>query len=244
MTTVIENAKRLIADVSSKVLSGKSASSSPRDRALQSAYESVLLIRALMTERGQLEGLREGESEKADSLNTQLKDLDSARVEALTDHRVSGGGGASEKAQALLAQSNAVRQELNDIQAVVNGIDRRIADLENQMEPLKRRYQVDMGAFLGDIYHQLAAHYQELAPEVGETLLQIAAVRRVMLRYLAGNTNGWDGRALLPGIQPGEGRYIKPLLDADSSQFANGANERMEEIFKQMRSAGFIWRFD
>lgn len=243
MNTAIDTIKRLAAGLVGGQ-SGKIALDPSGDSALRYAEKVVSQIGALMNEHQRLVGLRDDEVEKTDSLNARLRELEGGRVEALTEHRVSGDVRAREKASNLLEQANKIREELNDVQAIAGGIERRIADLDGRMEPLKRMYSVAMGAFLNAIYRQLSDRYNQLAPEVSEIVLQIGALRRVMLRYLAGNTNGWDGRVLLPGIEPGEGRYIKPVLDADSADFARAANERMDQIFEQMRSAGFIWRFD
>ena len=133
---------------------------------------------------------------------------------------------------------------MDDARAVAGGINARIQDLSEQIKVLSVRYRTDLGAFLSMIYARLIDRYNETAPEVAEIALQLAATRRVMARYLAGNSNGWDGRILLPRMKAGDGRTIVPMLDGDSRAFDSEASARMEGIIGEMRAAGFIWRME
>lgn len=214
------------------------------DSGLQGAYESVTKIAAIMAERGRLRGLEANETGKLDGLSTQLDALDRERIQALTEFRISGDAGANERAQALLKRCAEIGQEIDDARAVAGGINSRIQALEEQLKSLSRLYRRDLGVFLTTIHSRLIDRYNEAAPGVAEIVLQLAATRRVMMRYLAGNSNGWDGRILLPGMRPEDGNPITPLLDGDSAYFNSEANERMSGIADEMSAAGFIWRVD
>jgi hypothetical protein len=201
-------------------------------------------IKALLAERSRLVGLRDEEQGKRGSLGRRLSELEAARLDALTEHRISADEAASTKAAELLAQVAAVRQEMNDAVTLAARLDERAKEVDLKLDPLKRNYQQTLGVYLGEIYRQLVEHYDEHAREAGEAVVQIAALHRVMIRYLAGNTNGWNGALLLPKIDPGNGRTLEPLFDAGSRKFAEAATEHMDAILGEMRAAGFIWRFD
>ena len=201
-------------------------------------------IKALLDERSRLVGLRDEEQGKRGSLGRRLSELETARLDALAEHRISGDEAASTKAAELLAQVAAVRQDMNDVEALVVRLDERAKELDLKLEPLKRGYRQALGVYLGEIYRRLVQHYDEHAREAGEAVVQIAAVHRAMVRYLTGNTNGWNGALLLPKIDPGNGNTLEPLFDAGSPEFAKAATRHMDAILDEMRAAGFIWRFD
>ncbi|MBI3043585.1 MAG: hypothetical protein HYY78_12265 [Betaproteobacteria bacterium] len=211
---------------------------------LITAQKTIAQIRKVMDERSRLFALRDQELEKLDSLGRRASELDAARVEALTEHRVSADSAAGEKAGGLLKQVAEIRQEMNDADAVAARLDKRAKELDIEIEPLKRMYQGDLGLFLCEVYGRLSEHYEKHAREAGEAVVTIAALHRVMMRYQTGNSNGWDGSLQLPSIVPGQGNTIPPLFAAGSSNFSRAASERMEEIIEQMRAAGFIWKFD
>src|SRR5487761_2336336 len=144
------------------------------DSVLQSAYESVTKISAVIDERRRLRGLEAEETDKLDGLSAQLRAMDSERIQALTEYRVSG-------------------EEIDDARAVAGGINLRIHALDEELKPLSMQYRRDLGMFLTAIYGRLIDRYNEAAPGVAEIVLRLAATRRVMAKYLAGNSSGWSG---------------------------------------------------
>jgi len=214
------------------------------DSGLQGAYESVTKIAALMKERIRLRGLEAAETDKLDGLSAQLRAMDSERIQALTEYRVGGKEGDNEQAQALLKRCAEIGQEIDDARAVAGGIHSRIQALEDDLKPLTMQYRRDLGLFLTTIHSRLIDRYNEVAPGVAEIVLQLAATRRVMMRYLTGDSNGWNGQILLPGMRAGDGKTIEPILDGGTTSFDSEANERMAGIVAEMSAAGFIWRMD
>lgn len=214
------------------------------DSVLQSAYESVTKISAVIDERRRLRGLEAEETDKLDGLSAQLRAMDSERIQALTEYRVSGEAGANERAQTLLKKCSEIGQEIDDARAVAGGINLRIHALDEELKPLSMQYRRDLGMFLTAIYGRLIDRYNEAAPGVAEIVLRLAATRRVMAKYLAGNSSGWSGEILLPGMRAGDGTTIEPLLDGGSRRFDTEATDLMGEIFEQMRAAGFVSRLD
>lgn len=214
------------------------------DIGLQGAFESVTKLSAVMNERSRLRGLEADETDKLESLSAKLRKLDAERIQALTEYRVSAKAVANERAQALLTQCAEIGQEIDDARAVAGGINSRIQDLEEQLKPLRMQYRRDLGLFLTAIHSGLINRYNEAAPGLAEIVLQLAATRRVMARYLAGNSNGWNGQILLPGMRAEDGKTIQPILDGDTPSFNVEAEERMAGIVAEMSAAGFTWRMD
>lgn len=222
----------------------KGAKGSDDNAVIQSAYESVTKIAAVMSERARLRGLEEGETGKMKALGARLQETDGERILALTEYRVSADAGANERAQALLKECGEIRQEIDDAHAVAGGIKSRIESLDHDLISLRMQYRRDLGVFLTAIYAGLIGRYNEVAPGVAEIMLQMAAVRRVMSKYSAGSGAGWNGQVLLPGMRAGEGGRIEPMLDGAAAEFDREANERMSGIVAEMNAAGFIYRVD
>lgn len=233
---------RLLAPFSSNT-EGKDGAED-RHPQLKAAYESVTKLNELFAEKRRLSGLIEAERVKLVDLDEKLARTDAERIEALTEGRISGDEAAKKLAVKKLDECTAIRQELNDAQAVADGIAARIGAIEPKIAGLKRDYLCDLGQFLNGMYVELAGHYNEVAPQAAEAALQLAALHNVMMRYLTGNTNGFERRIYLPACVPFEGRTRDPILDTDTRKFSDGATARMEAILAELKNAGFIWRFD
>jgi hypothetical protein len=98
-----------------------------------------------------------------------------------------------------------------------------------------------LGEYLDGLYADAMARYNALAPELATVVLEVAAIRRVMIRRLTGNSNGWSGEILLPGMKPKEGKWIPRLLDGGSPEFDATANATVQQVEAKLRSAGFMY---
>lgn len=214
------------------------------DATIQSAYESVTKIAALMNERARLRDLEKAETGKLAALGARLQETDSERILALTEYRVSADTDANKSAQTLLKKLGEIRQEIDDAQAVARGIKSRVEGLDYELLMLRPQYRHDLSVFLMTIYNGLIDRYNEMAPGVAEIMLQMAALMRVMRTYSAGSGAGWNGQVLLPGMRAGDGGRIEPMLDGGAAEFDREANERMSGIVAEMHTAGFIYRLD
>lgn len=224
---------------------GSSASAATeRTDLIGRAAASAKQLGAHLDERSRLRMLAAEETARVSELDAQLTALNVQRIDALTEDRVSSNPESKATAEALLADCARVRQEIEDASLVKENIGLRIHTLDQEIAPLKAKYRGELGAYLSGIYRGHIEDYNKLAPELAETIYKIAATARVMRRYLAGDSSGWDGTVLLPGMQAGNGRTIPPILDAGSREFEDDANSRMEAILEQLKEAGFIWRLD
>lgn len=218
--------------------------SGDRHPQLQSAYESVSQLNELFAEKRRLNGLIEAERLKLTDLDEILASTDAVRIEALTEYRINGDEEAKKLAAMKLDEGTAIRQKLNDVQAIADGIAGRIGAIESKIASLRNTYRCELGSFLDSLYVQLAEHYNQVAPEAAEAALQLAALHNVMMRYLAGRSNGFERNIYLPACVPFDGRTLDPIIDAGSRKFSEGANTRMDAIMAELKNAGFIWRFD
>lgn len=213
------------------------------DAAPQAAYKSVVRLSEMMREKSRLGELRDAELEREAKLRIEITRIENERIEAITEFRAHGDKGHQERANALLADAAALRQEADDAEGVANGLQGKIDGMGPEFESLQQQYRSDLGVFLDTVYRRLADRYMDLAPEVADVVLQIAGLQNVMMQYLAGNTNGFERRVYLPRIVPGQGNTLMPLLDADTRQFGDGARARTDAILVELKAAGFVWRF-
>jgi len=214
------------------------------DVAIEQAYGSVAQIKELMAEISRLSALRSGELSKEAELEAARLEIEEGRIAALTEFRVSGDKAAKNEADDLLKKITEIVQRKTDCQAIAANIQTRIDALELKKRDLKLAYQRDLGMFLDRVFARTCNHYSSLAPDVAEAAVRMAAVQNVMLRYKAGNSNGFNRRLYLPKVNPGIGASLEALMNADSAAFVDAANQRAEDIIAEMKQAGFIYRFD
>lgn len=243
-------ASKTVTNLLSRLLSPFSGNAEGKDGGedrhpqLHAAYESVTKLNDLFAKKRRLNGLIEAERLKLIDLDEMLASTDAVRIEALTEYRVNGDEAAKNLAAKKLDECTAIRQELSDVQAIAEGIAARIGAIEPEIASLRNSYRCDLGKFLDGLYVQLAEHYNQVAPQAAEAALQLAALHNVMMRYLAGRSNGFERNIYLPSCTPFEGRTLDPILDAETRKFSESANARMEAIIAELKNAGFIWRFD
>lgn len=201
---------------------------------------TVQRLNELVRERDRVISLAEAEEERQDALGEQIKRKDSGRIDALTEARLNGRDVDRERADALSTESAALRMEIEESAAVADRLRAQAGQLNGEIDGLRATIKQGEAPFLDDLYAKLISSYNAQAHELAETVLQIAAVRRVMMDRRAGNSNGWDGVILLPGMHAKRGIENPPMLDGASPQFDAAANQRAADIADRMRAVGFM----
>jgi hypothetical protein len=259
-STVLQGLKALLSPSDAEASVAEASAAAQQRKARLSAgatYASATIqkLKALMDERARVRSLLDEEGERVAELKKKLAALDAERLDALTDARLKPNGsqatdarlkpnGSQGRGAELLAECSKLRQEISDADSVAARLNDRVKQIGWEIDALKVPYRCDVGAFLTALHDQLIERYNELAPGVAEVVLQIAALHRVMMLYQAGNSNGWDGSILLPGMKAGNGDYIAPMLQGSSEAFGREANDRTRGVLDELGAAGFIWRFD
>lgn len=209
---------------------GVGAAASAASRELNTLFGALRRIDALIL----------AEDDRAVELTERLKEAETERVDALTAARL-GGGGGSQRIEKLSATRDALRGQIADAEAVASKMRVERLEFAARIDPLKRAYRAEVDAFLTVLYGRLMLRYVELAPEIAATVLQVAAVRRVMISHRCGNSNGWSGEVLLPGMKPGVGASIPPILAAGSREFDQAATNAESEVLETVHEAGFLY---
>lgn len=205
---------------------------------------TAMRLTALFDERRRIGRLADAEDERAAALAQRLEAAEAARIAALTTARLNGLEDPSQGADELNAQSEAIRREIADAGAVARNLRAALAGLMEQSDGLKASYRMEVDAFLTSLYARSMQRYNELAPEVAATVLQVAAIRRVMIAQRCGNSNGWSGEVLLPGMKPRVGAMIPPILAAGTKEFDEAATRAQGEVMEAVREAGFLYEID
>jgi len=196
-------------------------------------------LRELLQERARIYELRASEEARAEQLGATAAAKDKERLDAITNAKLAEAEIDRAHVDGLLRQANECRRLSAEAAAVVGRIDERAAALGLDIEALQLSYRNELAGFLDALYGGLMQRYTELVPELAETVLQLAAVRRVMLSEHLGDTNGWSGEIFLPQMRQGEGKTLEPMLDGASHGFAVLADARVREVHRMMREAGF-----
>lgn len=213
----------------------------PQPQAQEPDREIIKRLRELMAERSRVQSLIYEEKQRVEALGEQARQRDEDRIEALTASRLSGQDADSQQAATLFSEATALRREIEESSAVATRLSARVDELNASIKAHQWAYKQAEAKFLDDLYKKSMEAYNALAPGVAQAVLRVAAVRRVMMRRLVGNTNGWNGQILLPGMVPREGRYIAAILDGSDQQFAIAADALEQSVRKELCAAGFIY---
>lgn len=190
-------------------------------------------------ERQHLRTVHREEVNRKAELEALLEIIEAQRVDALARHRMTGDAKDGELAHQLLTRTKAIRQDIVDSAAVAERIQAKVREIEAEREHRLQIYRTDFGALLDLQMANAADEYRKRAEEAAEAIILIAAIQKLMIRYGAGNSNGFWGQAHLPQIVAGDGRAHPAILDAGNRQFAESVGRRMDEMLDRLRELGY-----
>lgn len=213
-----------------------------KDVASRPAPSSELIqqMRALKAERQRVLELVQQEEQLQEDLARQAREADEARVTALTALRLGDGEPAADLATHE-ERAAVLHRRAKDAAAVAERLRAKLAEIGQELTRLSGQFAREQTRYLEQLYEAAMRRYNELAPAVAEAVLDVAAIRRVMMDSRSGNTNGWGGEILLPSMQPGIGRQLSPILDGASSRFHIEADARKVQVHEALRQAGFTY---
>lgn len=203
--------------------------------------ETLSRLRALSEERGRVRSLVAAEEKRAEALSEQLRKKDAERIDSLTEARLSGADADSPQLETSQADLAALRRGIEEAAAVAGRLRARLSDVEAALKKSKYDYERELTALLDNLYEQAMGRYNDLAPAVAQAILEVAAIRRVMMSLRLGNTNGWTGEVLLPGMEPRQGALVPPVLQGSSREFADRADKLAQAANERVRAAGFVY---
>lgn len=194
---------------------------------------------ALQAERRRLRALVESESDRAEQCRAERAAKKTALIDVLTEERLNAAPhGGDGRAAALRAECEELDRSIEESEAVATQLRERLAQVQSSVEALARQYQYALSAHLNEIYASAMDRYNELAPALAGAVLEVAAIRRVMIDWHLGNSNGWSGQVLLPAMRHGEGRALPPLLDG--AALGEACREREAAVREKLAKAGFV----
>lgn len=203
------------------------------------ASKSRHVLDRVNDERRRLRTLHRDEVTRKTELEALLVTIDEQRIDALARHRMSGDAKDGELAQELLTRTNTIRQEIADAAAVAARIDGKLREVDLERSHWMQMYRTDFGALLDLQMKNAADEYRERAKEAAEAIVRIAAIQHLMIRYGAGNSNGFWGRAHLPQIVAGDGKVHPAILDAGNREFSASVAQCTDEMLDRLRELGY-----
>jgi hypothetical protein len=204
---------------------------------------SVAQMRALADEQARVRNVAARERQRKQEVVEQLERLEAERRRALVDARLADPADPQKEAEAdaLLPDIERVRRELQDTEHVLAESDKRMAALAAQKRTLLSAYAADLGRLLDTRFEEAARDYLEIAPRCIALVARLAAVQETMVRYGAGNSNGFERRCYLPGVRPGYGGQLPALLDSARGDLNAQAEPFHRELAQLLSAAGFQW---
>lgn len=210
-------------------------------------HESATLSRlhTLTEEMNRIRSLIADEQKRAESLNEELERKGEARVQALTDARLRGAHSDDVALATLELEIDAtdLERKIRDTRLVAQKLEANLSQAVSEFNSLQSEYLMELAAFLDGLYVDAMQEYNRVAPLVAKAVLEVAAIRRTMIHFRVGNTNGWNGEVYLPGMQPKQGASVPPVLDVSSGEYLDRAHNLANYVADRVRAAGFKYKF-
>ncbi|MEW8052089.1 MAG: hypothetical protein AB2809_17150 [Candidatus Thiodiazotropha sp.] len=209
------------------------------DPHLSENVPDIEVLQGVREEVRRLRRMRKDELDKAERLVQQLKTLEKERINLLTQSKVEDDKDLLKSADTLLKKINRLERERKDCAGIAEQLALQVDELKPKLDELERASLIQLGKYLENRMSALVDHYNTIAPEVLQTVLQIRAVQRVMIHYGTGNSNGFQGEIHLPNIVAFDQKTHVPLLDGGSQVFSNSAGEIAETIKQRLFDLGY-----
>ena len=87
---------------------------------------------------------------------------------------------------------------------------------------------------------EAAERYNALAQVTAEAAVDLCALRELMIKVGAGNSNGVDIGVMLPRATPGEARAVAPFFAFADRECAAALMRRSDEIAHELTGVGFV----
>ncbi|MCB1872001.1 MAG: hypothetical protein KDI49_08350 [Gammaproteobacteria bacterium] len=202
------------------------------------AMPDIEYLAGLRAESIRIRKMQTEEEDRLNPLETEITRLEKERIEVLTQARVESDEKYIKKAAQLLKEIERLKREKQDALGIANQLGDKRANLTKQITEAERIALLTLGTYLEGRMKDLVDHYQTMAPDLAECVLQIRAVQKVMQYYKAGNSNGFQGEILLPDIKAFDHKTRPHLIDVGSNDFSRASGERADELKAKLQAVG------
>lgn len=217
---------------------GENADNKPLNTVPEDAMPDIEYLEGLRTESIRIRKMQAEEEDRLNPLETEIARLEKERIEVLTQARVEEDEKYTKEAAELLKEIERLKREKQDALGIANQLGDKRVKLSGQITEAERIALLTLGTYLEGRMKELVDHYQTMAPDLAECVLQIRAVQKVMQYYKAGNSNGFQGEVILPNIKALDHKSRPHLIDGGSTEFSHASNERAEELKARLQAAG------
>lgn len=209
------------------------------DPYLSGNVPDIEVLQGVRKEVRRLRRMRKDELDKTEQLVKQLKKLEKERIDVLTQSKVEDDKELLKSADAMLKKISRLERERKDCAGIAEQLAFQTDELKPKLDELERASLLQLGKYLEGRMSALVEHYNTIAPEVAQIVIQIRAVQRVMIHYGTGNSNGFQGEIHLPNIVAFDQKSHIPLLEGSSKVFSNSAGEIAETIKQRLFELGY-----
>lgn len=185
----------------------------------------------------QMQRSAKGEHSRAHQVEREIASLKQQRVTRISLARVEGKEPFTEDLDEKL---HVLRSQIEDAAAVEASLAEMAA-----AEALALNYAVfearkELSAELDARLAEAAERYNALAQATAKAAVDLCALREVMIKVGAGNSNGVDIGVMLPRATPGEARAVAPFFAFADRECAAALMRRSDEIAHELTSVGFV----
>jgi len=200
---------------------------------------AVAMNQALKELRGRVAAMKHSARSERANCNSVSRDIESLEKQRITRISLARLEGKDPFIEDLDEKLKALRQKIEDAEA----IEVRLAEMaEEQARALNRaRFEArrELAAELDARFAAAAESYNQAAPALIAAARELLAMRELMIKIGAGNTNGFDLAVALPQARPGEGQTLRPLFSVADSTCMVEVKRRSDEIARELEAIGF-----
>lgn len=196
-----------------------------------------LALKALQERIQQMSRSARDERRSSAEVEREIQSLQQQRVTRISLARLEGTDPYTED---LDEKVQALQRQIQDAGAVQTELARMAAaearDLNQAVFHARRELSEALDARLAEA----AERYNQLAQATAAAAVDLCALRELMIKVGAGNSNGVDIGVMLPRATPGEARVVAPFFAFADRGCAAALMRRRDEIAHELAGVGFV----
>lgn len=199
----------------------------------------VTMNKALKELRGRIASMKHSARSEKFERNSASQDIELLEKQRITRISLARLEGTAPFTEDLDEKLQVLRQKIGDAEA----IEGRLAEMaDEEARALNRALfeaRRELAAELDARFAAAAESYNQAAPALIAAAKELIAMRELMIKVGAGNTNGFELAVVLPQARPGDGRTLRPLFSVADSACMHEVKLRSDAIARELEALGF-----
>lgn len=196
-----------------------------------------LALKALQARIQKMSFSARDERRSSAEVEREIQSLQQQRVMRIARARLEGTDPCTED---LDEKVQALQRQIQGAAAVEAELARMAAAEARELNQAVFDARRELAEALDARLAEAAERYNALAQVTAEAAVDLCALREVMIKVGAGNSNGVDIGVMLPRATPGEARVVAPFFAFADRGCAAALMRRSDEISHELTGVGFV----